>query len=95
MSSSHDVWSAEAAPESTGPTDSQIAAIIVAYNQVDIDAGGVAKNSDCKEVQRFARNLVAGHTSMNERAFALVAKLQITLEETPVSKTLRDGGKKI
>ena len=83
-----------AAPESVGPTDSQIGAIVIASNQVDIDAGGIAKNSANKEVQRFAKNLIAGHSSMNERALALLTKLHITLEETPRSKTFRTGGKK-
>src|SRR5688572_6262990 len=42
-----------------GPTDPQIAAIVVTANQVDIDAGNLAKSkAQSKEVKEFAERMV-------------------------------------
>jgi predicted outer membrane protein len=48
--------------QSPGPTDPQIAAIVVAANQVDIDAGKLAKSrSKTKDVQDFAQLMITDH----------------------------------
>jgi putative membrane protein len=75
-------------------TDPQIAAIVVAANQVDIDAGNLAlKKSKNDEVKKFAQQMVTDHTAVNKSAVDLVTKLKVTPEETDASKGLVQGGK--
>jgi putative membrane protein len=80
-------------PAATGPTDPQIAAIVVAANQVDIDAGNLAiKKTKNPEVKKFAELMVTDHTAVNKGAVELVTKLKVTPEETDASKGLIAGG---
>jgi putative membrane protein len=81
------------AAHAAGPTDAQIAAIVVAANTVDIDAGKQAESkSKNKDVRAFAKQMVTDHTSVNKQATALVKKLHVTPEENATSKTLRQDG---
>jgi putative membrane protein len=81
------------APAPGGLTDPQIAAIVVAANQVDIDAGNLAlKKTKNEEVKKFAQQMVTDHTAVNKAAGDLVAKLKVTPEETDASKGLVSGG---
>lgn len=74
-------------------TDPQIAAIVVAANQVDVDAGNLAlKKTKNAEVKKFAQLMVTDHTAVNKAAVALVTKLKVTPEETDASKGLVSGG---
>lgn len=74
-------------------TDPQIAAIVVAANQVDIDAGNLAaKKTKNPEVKKFAELMVKDHTAVNQSAVDLVTKLKVTPEETDASKGLTAGG---
>lgn len=83
-----------AAPAPGGLTDPQIAAIVVAANQVDIDAGQLAsKKTKNAEVKKFADLMVTDHTAVNKAAVELVTKLHVTPEENDVSKSLVAGGK--
>jgi len=79
--------------ESASPTDPQIAAIVVTANQVDIDAGKLAKmRSKNKEVKDFAQLMVTGHTGVNKSATELVTKLHVTPESNATSQSLQKGG---
>jgi putative membrane protein len=87
--------SAEATPPPAagGLTDPQIAAIVVAANQVDIDAGNLAlKKTKSEDVKKFAQQMVTDHTAVNKAAVDLVTKLKVTPEETDASKGLVAGG---
>jgi putative membrane protein len=76
-----------------GPTDPQIAAIVVTANQVDIDAGKLAKSkSKSKEVKDFAQLMVTDHSGVNKSATELVTKLHVTPEANPTSESLKKGG---
>ncbi|HET9646402.1 MAG TPA: DUF4142 domain-containing protein [Burkholderiaceae bacterium] len=76
-----------------GPTDPQIAAILVTANQVDIDAGKLAESKGTsKEVKDFARLMVNDHTNVNKSASDLVRKLNVKPEENPTSESLKKGG---
>jgi putative membrane protein len=76
-----------------GPTDPQIAAIVVAANQVDIDAGKLAKSrSKNKEVDKFAEQMITDHSGVNKQAVALVTKLKVKPEPNDTSKSLLKGG---
>jgi putative membrane protein len=81
-------WAADAAP-----SDAQIAAIVVAANQADIDAGNLARErSKTKEVQDLAVRMVTDHTGVNKQASDLVTKLHVTPESNPTSESLKKGG---
>src|ERR1044071_6439888 len=74
-------------------SDAQIAAIVVAANQVDIDAGKfAAKKSADAEVKKFAETMVTDHTAVNKSAVELVTKLKVSPEENDASKGLTSGG---
>ncbi|CAB3787876.1 hypothetical protein LMG28688_02569 [Paraburkholderia caffeinitolerans] len=80
--------------QSAGPTDPQIAAIVVAANQADIDAGKLAESkTHSKDIQAFAQRMVADHTSVNQAAVNLVHKLGVTPQDNPTSDSLKQGGK--
>ncbi|MDB4951608.1 MAG: hypothetical protein JWM27_4257 [Gemmatimonadetes bacterium] len=76
-----------------GVTDPQIAAIVVAANNVDIDAGKVAKDKAASpQVKQFAETMIRDHSGVNQAATALVTRLHVTPEDNPTSKSLTDGG---
>lgn len=76
-----------------GPTDPQIAAIVVAANQVDIDAGRLAvSHAHDTQVKAFARQMITDHSAVNAAAVKLVTKLKVTPEPNATSKQLTDGG---
>jgi putative membrane protein len=84
----------QAAP-AQGPTDPQIASIVVTANQVDIDAGKLALSTSTNpEVKSFANMMVTGHTAVNKQAVDLVTKLKVTPEDNPTSQSLKAGGDK-
>lgn len=79
----------------SGPTDPQIAAIVVVANQVDVDAGKLAQEkSGTKDVKEFAALMVADHTAVNRAAGELVQKLKVTPEANATSDSLQQGGDK-
>ena len=76
-----------------GPSDPQIAHIVVTANQVDIDAGKLAeKSGSSKEVRDFGKQMVADHTSVNKSATELVTKLKVKPETNDTSASLKKGG---
>src|SRR5262245_54658504 len=78
-----------------GPSDPQIAGIVVTANQIDIDAGKIAKSrSKNKEVQAFADQMITDHTAVNKQAVALANKLNVKPEDSGTSKSLKDGAQK-
>jgi putative membrane protein len=90
--SSAGVWA-----QGAGPTDPQIAAIVVTANQVDIDAGKLAKSkASSKEVKDFAQLMITDHSAVNRSATELVTKLHVTPEPTATSENLqRDGDQNV
>ncbi|HEX2093585.1 MAG TPA: DUF4142 domain-containing protein, partial [Longimicrobiaceae bacterium] len=82
-----------AQPATAGVTDPQIAAIVVAANHVDIQAGELARTrASDPRVREFAERMVTDHTGVNKAAGDLVAKLGVTPEENPTSRQLTQGG---
>jgi putative membrane protein len=76
-----------------GPNDAQIAAIVVTANQVDIDAGELAKSrSKNTQVKEFAQRMITDHSGVNKSAVELVTKLKVKPEENDTSKSLKAGG---
>lgn len=79
--------------QSAGPTDPQIAAIVVTANQVDIDAGKLAvSKSHSKDVKEFAQLMITDHSGVNKSATELVQKLHVTPESNATSQSLQKGG---
>src|SRR5450432_4845861 len=85
--------SAVAWSQSAGPSDPQIAAIVVTANQVDIDAGKLAvSKAHAKDVKEFAQLMITDHSGVNKSATELVQKLHVTPEQNPTSQSLQKGG---
>ncbi|HEX6038661.1 DUF4142 domain-containing protein [Longimicrobium sp.] len=82
-----------APPAAGGVTDPQIAAIVVAANDVDIQAGQLAKErARNAEVKAFAQRMVTDHTGVNQAATDLVTRLGVTPEPNPTSQQLTTDG---
>jgi putative membrane protein len=75
-----------------GPSDPQIAGIVVTANQIDIDAGKLAESrTKNKEVKEFAHRMITDHTAVNKQAAALAKKLGVKPEESDTSKSLKQA----
>lgn len=94
-----DAPSTVAAPAPAAPTaapavsDPQIAAIVVAANQVDIDAGELAKEKAADpRVKEFAQRMITDHGGVNQAASDLVGRLGVTPEPNATSQKLTADG---
>lgn len=84
---------ARAAEQGGGPSDAQIAAIVVTANQVDIDAGTLAKSkAQSPQVREFAQLMITDHTGVNKAATELVERLHVTPVPSATSESLQKGG---
>jgi putative membrane protein len=71
------------------PTDPQIAHIAYTAGQIDIEAAQQAlSKSQNKEVRDFANDMERDHKAVNEKALALVKKLNVTPQDNDTSKAL-------
>ncbi len=76
-----------------GPSDPQIAHIVVTANQVDIDAGKLAqKKGSTKDVRDFGKQMATDHAAVNKQATALAKKLKVTPQANETSASLKKGG---
>jgi putative membrane protein len=83
------------AQDKGGPSDPQIAGIVVTANQIDIDAGKLAKSrTKNKQVSEFAQGMITDHTAVNKQASALVKKLGVKPEDSATSKSLKSAAGK-
>ena len=81
------------APRAAAVTDPQIAAIVVAANTVDIEAGKLAQSkTKNQKVRQFADTMVTDHTAVNKAAVELVTRLGVTPEESETSRGLTASG---
>jgi len=75
------------------PDDAEIAHIPVTANQVDIDAGELAKSKTSnKDVKEFAQRMVIDHTASNRSATDLAKELSLTPKDNATSQSLAKGG---
>ncbi|MEX1181897.1 MAG: DUF4142 domain-containing protein [Gemmatimonadota bacterium] len=81
---------AEAAPSAQpAVTDAEIAAIVVAANEIDVRYGELARErATDPAVKQFAETMITDHTAVNESAVELVTRLGVTPEESDVSRSL-------
>src|SRR5713101_454596 len=86
---------AASAQDKGGPSDPQIAGIVVAANQIYINAGKLAKShTKNKQVSEFAQLMITDHTAVNKQASALVKKLGVKPEDSATSKNLKSDARK-
>ena len=84
--------SAFALAHAQAPSDPQIAGIVVTANQIDVDAGKLAKRkTKNKEVKAFAEQMIKDHTAVNKQAAALAKKLKVKPADSDTSKSLKSG----
>lgn len=77
------------AQQEKGPNDLEIAHIAYTAGNIDIRYAHLALAlSDNPEVRQFAELMVRDHTSVNNKALALVNKLQITPQDNATSQQL-------
>src|SRR6185437_5194936 len=73
------------------PTDPQIAHIAYTAGDIDIKAAKLAlEKSHNKDVRAFADDMVRDHQAVNDKALALVKKLNVTPEDNGTSKSLTE-----
>ena len=74
---------------SAKPNDAQIAHIAYTAGEIDIKAAELALNkSKNREVRAFAQDMVRDHKAVNEKALALVKKLNVKPQDNDTSKAL-------
>jgi putative membrane protein len=70
-------------------SDAQIAAILHAANQIDIDNGKLAKDkTKSPQIKDFANRMVMDHESADKQAKALASDAKIKAKESDASKSL-------
>ncbi len=80
---------AQGAPQSAKPTDPQIAHIAYTAGQIDIKAAEQAlQKSKNRDVIAFAQDMERDHKAVNDKALALVKKLNVTPQDNDTSKAL-------
>ncbi len=78
----------------SGPSDAEIAHIVVTANRIDIEAGKLAQmKSKNKEVKAFAKQMVTDHSAVNKQTTDLAKKLKVSPKDNDTSKSLMDGAK--
>jgi putative membrane protein len=76
--------------QGAAPTDPQIVGIVVAANQIDIDAGRLAlSKSQNKQVRAFAQQMITDHSALQKSVSDLGAKLNVTPTESDTSNSLK------
>ena len=74
--------------------DAQIVHIVVTANQVDVDAGKLARTKSAgKETRAFAERMIADHGALNTQVTALAKRLRLKPEDNAVSRSLHQGGR--
>jgi putative membrane protein len=77
-------------PGATAMNDGQIAAIASTAHQAEIDAGKLAmQTSKNPDVIAFAKMMVTDHTAANDKAKALVARLDLATSDTDATKQMK------
>lgn len=80
---------APAAYPAGGPSDPQIAHIAYTAGEIDIKTAELAlEKSKTKAIRDFAESMVKDHKAVNDKALALVKKLNVTPEDNDISKGL-------
>ena len=77
-------------PAAPALSDANIAAIVLAANNADIDNGKQAQlKSKDAAVKAFAKQMITDHSSTNDKAVALAKKLDLKPEDNDASKGIK------
>jgi len=80
---------ATSAAQGSKPNDAQIAHIAYTADEIDIKAARLAlQKSKNAEVREFAEEMTRDHTAVNDKALALVKKLNVTPQDNDTSRAL-------
>lgn len=79
-----------------GPSDLQIAGIVLTADNLDIEYGKIAlaKSKD-KAVREFAQRMVTDHQAVQLGVVGLAEKLGVNAEDSAVRTSLREGSKAV
>ena len=81
---------AEVKAYAQAPTDPQIAGIVQAANQIDINQAKLAlKKTRNSQVKEFANQMISDHTNLEKSVNDLAKKLGVTPEDSATSKQLK------
>jgi putative membrane protein len=73
--------------------DAHITDVVVTASSIAIEAGRLALSRASRdEVRAYAERMVGEHTGVNRSAIELAAKLKVTLQDNPISKSLKADG---
>lgn len=73
--------------------DAHIADIIVTASSIAIEAGKLAQfRSSSEEIKSYAQRMVGDHTEVSQSAIELVTRLKVTLQDNPISQSLKADG---
>ena len=76
-------------------SDAEIAHIVVTANDIDIEAGNLAKTKAAREdVKAYAHRMITDHTDVNRQAKDLVKKLNVTPQDNKISQSLKKDARK-
>lgn len=90
------LFSTSCKDEPKGPTDAEIANIVVVANQIDVDYGKLALEKSKNEmVRKFAETMINDHNNIIKSASDLVGQLGVTPKDNPTSQSLLDGQKEV
>jgi putative membrane protein len=74
-----------------GPTDANIAAMLLAANNTDISYAELAPTrADRSDVKEFAQRMLTDHTGVNQAINTLLAQINLTPEDNIASLDMRD-----
>lgn len=77
-------------------SDPEIASVVVAANQIDVDYGKLAlEKSTNSIVKEFAQTMIKDHEDIIKQTTALAGKLGVTPKDNEMTQSLLDGQKKV
>ncbi|MGH8763459.1 MAG: DUF4142 domain-containing protein [Nitrosospira sp.] len=70
--------------------DAHIADVVVTANKIAIEAGELAQSRSAnEEIRAYAQRMVGNHTEVSQSAIGLATKLNVTLQDNPISQSLK------
>jgi putative membrane protein len=85
---------AQQATKASGPSDAEIAAIVVAANAIDAEIGDLAiKRGSTEAIRDFGKTMGIAHRAVNASAVELVTRLKVTPLDNDVSRKLQADAK--
>jgi len=85
-----------ASAQGDAPTDPQIAGIVLAADQIDIDYAKLAMSkAKDQRVKDFAQQMITDHSAVSKSVNDLAAKLNVSPEESETSKSLKAQAQEI